>query len=175
DVPLNLEALKARPPDRAAAYELFNELEFALLSRDYADAAQAKPATVSAERKYRLVQTPADLDNLVRTLFDAETVGIAVADSTPVASGQQECFSELDMTQGIAFSTSPGTAAYVDLEKFTGGNAIESLREVFTNPLIEKSVHDLKRTTSLLDRFNITLEGVKDDTFLAAYLLDPNR
>ena len=27
----------------------------------------------------------------------------------------------------------------------------------------------------LLDRFNITLEGVKDDTYLAAYLLDPNR
>jgi DNA polymerase-1 len=27
----------------------------------------------------------------------------------------------------------------------------------------------------LLDRFNISLEGVKDDTFLAAYLLDPAR
>src|SRR6185295_12555909 len=100
DVPLNLEALKARPPDRAAAYELFNELEFALLSRDYADAAQPKAATVSEERNYRLVQTKSDLENLVRTLFDAESIGIAVADSTPAGSGQQECFSELDMTQG---------------------------------------------------------------------------
>jgi DNA polymerase I-like protein with 3'-5' exonuclease and polymerase domains len=36
-------------------------------------------------------------------------------------------------------------------------------------------VHDLKRATGLLARFDITLEGVKDDTFLAAYLLDPNR
>jgi DNA polymerase-1 len=175
DVPLNLEALKARPPDRTAAYELFNELEFTLLSRDYADAAQAKPATVSSERKYRLVQTKADLDNLVRTLFDAETVGIAAADSTPAASGEQECFTELEMTQGIAFSTGAGTAAYVDLEKFPGGNAIDALREVFTNPLVEKVVHDLKRVTSLLARFNVTLEGVKDDTFIAAYLLDPNR
>ena len=53
--------------------------------------------------------------------------------------------------------------------------AIDSLREVLANPLVEKSVHDLKRATGLLARFDITLEGVKDDTFLAAYLLDPNR
>ena len=44
-----------------------------------------------------------------------------------------------------------------------------------SNGLIEKSVHDVKRAVGLLDRFNITLEGVKDDTFLAAYLLDPTR
>ena len=175
DVPLKLDELRARPPDRAAAYELFTELEFSLLSRDYADAAQPKPATASAERNYRLVQSKSDLDNLVRTLFDAESVGIAIADSKPAGSGLQECFTELEMTQGIAFSTTPGTSAYVDLERFSGGNAVETLREVFTNPLIEKSVHDLKRATGLLARFNITLAGVKDDTFLAAYLLDPNR
>jgi DNA polymerase-1 len=41
--------------------------------------------------------------------------------------------------------------------------------------LIEKSVHDLKRAIGLLEPFSITLEGVKDDTFLAAYLIDPTR
>ena len=50
-----------------------------------------------------------------------------------------------------------------------------ALREVLTNGLIEKSVHDLKRAVGLLAKVNVTLEGVKDDTFLAAYLLDPNR
>ena len=39
----------------------------------------------------------------------------------------------------------------------------------------EKSVHDLKRAVGLLARLDVNLEGVKDDTFLAAYLLDPNR
>src|SRR6185436_3338028 len=60
---------------------------------------------------------------------------------------------------------------------FSGGmdTAIETLRDVLSNGLIEKSVHDLKRAVGLLDRFNIKLEGVKDDTFLAAYLLDPSR
>src|SRR5262245_25681733 len=146
DVPLKLDEIKARAPDRAAAYELFHELEFAALSREYADAAAPAAATVT-EKNYRIIQTKTDLDNLVRTLFDAESVGIAIADSTPADSGEQECFTELQTTRGIAFSTKPGVSAYVDLEKFSGGiqNAIGSLREVLTNGLIEKSVHDLKR------------------------------
>src|SRR5689334_7709121 len=177
DVPLELDKIKTRPPDRTAAYELFHELEFTLLQKEYADAAVARPATTAAEHNYRIVQSKNELNNLVRTLFDAEHVGLAVADSTPAGTGEQECFTELDMTRGIAFSTSAGVASYVDLEKFEGGanQAIEQLREVLTNGLVEKSVHDLKRAVGLLDRFNITLEGIKDDTFIAAYLLDPAR
>ena len=177
DMTLNLDEIKARPPDRAAAYELFHELEFTLLIREYADAAVVRPATAESARNYRIVQTKTELDELVRTLFDAESVGVAVADATPAGTGEQECFTELRATRGISFSTNAGVAAYVDLEKFTGGvdNAIGTLHDVLSNGLIEKSVHDVKRAVGLLDRFNITLEGVKDDTFLAAYLLDPNR
>jgi DNA polymerase-1 len=176
DVPLKLDEIKARPADRAAAYELFRELEFAALTREYADGAAPSPTVVS-EKNYRIIQNKTDLDNLVRSLFDAESVAIAMADSTPPGSGEQDCFTELQTTRGIAFSTRAGVSAYVDLEKFPGGtqNAIESLREVLTNGLVEKSVHDLKRATALLDKFELTLEGVKDDTFLAAYLIDPNR
>src|SRR5918996_495480 len=177
DVPLELDKIKTRPPDRTAAYELFHELEFTLLTKEYADAAVQRPATVDSARDYRVVQTKADLNNLVRTLFDAESLGVAVADSTPAGTGEQECFTELDATRGIAFSTGPGVSAYVDLEKFEGGadQAIAPLREVLSNGLVEKSIHDMKRAVGLLDRFDITLEGVKDDTFLAAYLLDPAR
>jgi len=177
DMQLDLEQIKARRPDRAAAYELFHELEFTLLQKEYADAAVVRPASAEAARNYRIVQTKNDLDNLVRTLFDAERVGVAVADSTPAGTGEQECFTELEATRGIAFSTKAGVSAYVDLEKFSDGvdSAIATLRDVLSNGLIEKSVHDLKRAVGLLDRFNITLEGVKDDTYLAAYLLDPNR
>ena len=177
DLPLKLEEIKARPPDRAAAYELFRELEFAALTREYADAAVERPATAEAARNYLMIQTKSDLDNLVRAVFDAENVGVAVADTTPAGTGEQECFTELQATRGIAFSTKAGVSAYVDLEKFSGGvdSAIGTLREVLSNGLIEKSVHDLKRAVGLLDPFNITLEGVKDDTYLAAYLLDPTR
>ena len=52
------------------------------------------------------------------------------------------------MTRGIAFSTKAGVAAYVDLEKLRQAESIRHvgrLREVLSNGLIEKSVHDLKR------------------------------
>jgi DNA polymerase I len=177
EVPWSLEEIKTRPPDRAAAYELFHELEFVNLTKEYADAAVQRPASAEAARNYKIIQTKDDLDDLVRTLFDAEHVGVAVADSTPAGTGEQVCFTELEATRGIAFSTSPGVSAYVDLEKFSGGmdQAINALRDVLSNGLIEKSIHDVKRAVGLLDRFNITLEGVKDDTYLAAYLLDPSR
>ncbi len=177
DLPLNLDEIKARPPDRAAAYELFRELEFVNLIREYADAAVERPASAESARNYKIIQTKSDLDNLVRTLFDAESVGVAVADSTPAGTGEQECFTELQATRGIAFATKAGVSAYIDLEKFSGGidAAIGPLRDVLSNGLVEKSVHDVKRAVGLLDRFQITLEGVKDDTYLAAYLLDPNR
>src|SRR6185369_5600590 len=177
DMTLKLDEIKTRPPDRAAAYELFHELEFVLLTKDYADAAVARPASAEVARNYRIVQKQSDLDELVRVLFDAESVGVAIADSTPAGTGEQECFTELQATRGIAFATNAGVAAYVDLEKFSGGvdNAVRTLRDVLSNGLIEKSVHDLKRAVGLLSNFNITLEGVKDDTYLAAYLLDPTR
>ena len=177
EVPWNLEELKTRATDRAAAYELFHELEFVLLTKEYADAAVQRPASAEAARNYRIIQTKSDLDDLVRTLFDAESVGVAVADSTPAGRGEQECFTELQATRGIALATKPGVAAYIDLENFSDGvdGAIRTLADVLSNGLIEKSVHDVKRAVGLLDRFNITLEGVKDDTYLAAYLLDPSR
>src|SRR4030095_8895102 len=57
EVPLDLEVIKARSPDRAAAYELFKELEFAALTREYADAAPAAVTSTAAEKNYRLILT----------------------------------------------------------------------------------------------------------------------
>ena len=89
----------------------------------------------------------------------------------------EQCAMVYESAEGIAFSTAPGASALVDLNGFVEGRetALGQLREVLSNGLIEKSVHDLKRAVGLLARLDITLEGVKDDTFLAAYLIDPNR
>ncbi len=176
DVELDLDQIKARPADRAAAYELFKELEFSALTREFADGAST-PVAESGSLNYEIIDSRAALDQLIKTFWDAESVGVAVADSTPPGTGEQQCAFDYDAASVLAFSTAPGAAAVVDLEKFKEGRnaAVAALREVLSNGLIEKSVHDLKRAVGLLRGLGITLEGVKDDTFLAAYLLDPNR
>ena len=193
DVELNLDEIKARPPDRAAAYELFKELEFSALTREFADAAAAAPARVDDQLNYKIIDSRAGLDSLIKSLWDAEVVGLAVADSTSPRNAEQNAGQTTDQkgepvgaqlgvldhepAEQIAFSTTEGSASLVDLNRFAEGReaALASLREVLSNGLIEKSVHDLKRAVGLLAKLDITLEGVKDDTLLAAYLLDPNR
>jgi DNA polymerase-1 len=177
EVELDLEQVKARPPDRAAAYELFRELEFQSLTREFADAAQAEPAKAEGARDYRLIRKQSELATLVQSLYNAERLAIAIAEPAATdADGQQSLLPQEGVT-GIALSTAPGQAAYIDLEKFAEGPeaALGPLREVLGNDLIEKSVHDLKRVIGLLASLETTLAGAKDDTFLAAYLLDPNR
>src|ERR1041384_6841430 len=66
DMPLKLDELKTRPPDRTAAYELFHELEFVLLTKEYADAAVTRPASADVARNYRVIQTKDDLDEAGR-------------------------------------------------------------------------------------------------------------
>jgi len=192
EVELDLDQVKARLPDRAAAYELFKELEFAALTREFADAATAVPAGVGDKLNYQIIDSRAALDSLIESLWDAETVGIAIADSSPPnrqsdKSGkddespelqlEQQCVIDYELAEGIAFSVAEGSSAFVDLNTFAEGReaALALLREVLSNGLIEKSVHDLKRAIGLLAKLEISLEGVKDDTLLAAYLIDPNR
>jgi DNA polymerase-1 len=177
DVELDLDQIKARPPDRAAAYELFKELEFSALTREFADAGTATPAQGDVTLNYQIIDSRAALERLVKSLWEAESVGIAVADSSPVGSGEQQCAIDYEAAEGIAFSIAAGSSALVDFAKFAEGRdaAVASIREVLSNGLLEKSVHDLKRAVGLLQKLDITLEGVKDDTFLAAYLIDPNR
>ena len=176
DIELDLDLIKSRPPDRAAAYELFRELEFANLTREFADAAAQVSHVAPSTLQYSVVRTRAELDRLTKSLWDAESVGVAVSDPTPTETSDQQCLG-YDLAAGIAFSTAAGVSAYVDLENFKEGQAValDGLREFFANGLSEKSVHDVKRAVGLLDRLDVSLEGVKDDTFLAAYLLDPNR
>jgi DNA polymerase-1 len=183
DVPveLDLERLRSRPPDRAAAYQLFRELEFQSLTREFSDAAASlADSDARAPRRYRIIRKRAELDTLVRSLWEAEHWGFALSDSTRAGAGQQGGGSGARAdakATGIAISTAAGASAYVDLENFEEGAeaAIGPLRDVLANGLLSKSVHDLKRAVALLEPYGFEPEGVTDDTLLAAYLLDPVR
>ena len=75
-ITLDLNSLIYEAPDRRAAYELFSELEFAVLSREFADAADNDnvAATVavraSGKANYSRVGTRTELDRLAESLLD---------------------------------------------------------------------------------------------------------
>jgi DNA polymerase I len=177
NIKLDLDQLRARPPARAEAYKLFRELEFQHLTREFADAAGSADLGPSAERRYRIVRTVAELEPIVRKLWETEHWAFAIADATPAGAGTQSSTREQALPTGLAISSAANTSTFIDLANFADGAEAAGmmLRDVLANGLLEKSVHDLKRATALLAPLGITLEGITDDTLLAAYLLDPIR
>src|SRR5438552_15822185 len=177
EIKLDLEQLTARPPDRKAAYELFRELEFTALTNEFADAAAEVAARVATERTYSLLRSRSDLNELMEKLWQAEHVGLAVANTTPAGAGQQQSTRDDRAATGVSLAHEAGKSAFIDFESFAEGKeaAVNSIRELLANGLVEKSVHDLKRATALLTPLGIDLAGVVDDTLLAAYVLDPTR
>ncbi|MGH9767052.1 MAG: DNA polymerase I [Blastocatellia bacterium] len=168
-VKLDLEALIVEEPDQKLAYELFNELEFAHLKQEFkAGAKPGEAAEVKEQRggaaSYRHGARVEDLRQLVKTFYDREQFAFALSETE---SG------ELGV---VAFSISSGSADYFDFEKCDDRQeAVKLLKDVFSNGLIEKSTHDLKRAMRLLGALGVELENVTDDTMLQAYLLDSER
>ena len=176
NVRLDLEKLKCKAPDRAGAYKLFRELEFQSLTREFADAASGVEVGAAA-KTYRQVRTAAELEQLARKLWDVDHFAFSVSDSTPAGGGQQVSVRDTAPPRGVAISYAPNTSHFINLEEFEGGReaAAPALRDALSNGLLSKAVHDLKRASALLSLLGVEVEGVADDTLLAAYLLDPVR
>lgn len=195
-ITLNLSTLIYEAADRSAAYELFSELEFAQLVKEYSDAADpAKAGETVATREagkanYSRVTTGAQLDRVIESLWNKDRFGVAIAERKGAA-------------YGVAIAPEQMNAALVDFAKFeTKEDPLPKVKDALENGLVRKAIHDWKTALTLLDRcarqpeednaplmlfaaehdggikdFSsvMRIEGVEDDTLIAAYLLDPNR
>ncbi len=178
-IELDLDQVKAREPDRAAAYALFRELEFNSMIREFADSATLFETTDSSrppaiERTYSLIDNRADLDKLIRKLWEIEHWSFDVDDSN--ADERLSCFHKVPPA-GIAIGTAAGVAHYIDLENFQDGreSAVTPLRDIFSNGFLEKSAYDHKRNVGVLVTLGIEPAALKEDPMIAAYLLDSTR
>ncbi|MBS1793469.1 MAG: DNA polymerase I [Acidobacteria bacterium] len=178
-IELDLERLKHRDPDRKLAYTLFRELEFTALTREFADtmplfAGLDDGPSPQTTRNYHLIRTRAELDRLVRRLWETEywSFDVDSSNSPPKASS----FDKLPPL-GIAIATAAGASYYVDLENFEDDRegTIGSLRDILSNGFLEKVSYDLKTNLAVLDRLGIMPEAVKDDVCIASYLIDSGR
>jgi DNA polymerase-1 len=168
-VTLDLEALRRREPDRAAAHALFKELEFQALAREYA------PEVGVEDGERRLLTTPGDVRAAVAEARQAGRVAVGVVVTSPQAMRARAL--------GVALSWASGRSAYVPLGHagldrppgFSEKEALEALRPLLEDPAVRKASAHAKRDRVVLGRRGVKVGGLAFDALLAAYLLDPGR
>jgi DNA polymerase I len=190
-VELDLEALRVRDPDRARLRDVFLELEFHTLVREFADAEPEQAATVP-ELHVEVVADPGALAEVVAAVHSAGRVALWVEGSDASALRGE--------IVGIALCTEPGRAWYVPLRHRAAGmlplddlgirDAAGRLRhnlppfdDIAMRPFVElledaavgKVGHDLKQDVLRLRREGVLLRGLGFDAMLASYVLDPGR
>ena len=186
-VTLDLNALITEEPDREAAYQLFTELEFNQLAREFAGA--AKPVTESAAapatKQYRRITTNEELKKLSNSLLAKDRFAFAftLGEAKP-ATAENMPGNLFDLAEdnngpqlvGVAISSTAGTADYIDLSAMEDrAAALAVLKDLLDNGLLEKAVHGLKPALAIASQAGLWLEAVTDDTELEAYLLEPER
>ena len=178
-IEFELEKLKFKRPNRTKAYELFRELEFNSLTREFADSASIFRSledveTAECGRHYKLIADRKKMDKLVRKLWETENWSFEVDDSN---SPENSSSFNKKAPLGIAISTGKGISHYVDLENFVEGkeSAITPLRDILSNKYLKKYAHDFKRNLAALKQFGIEPVNVTEDTMIAAYLIDTSR
>jgi len=171
DVPVEFDpaALTYRGGSRQRSFEIFNELGFRALAKEYA------PTAETTARNYRAVNTPLAFRDLADRLTAAGSFAFRVISDGPASMRA--------VIIGLAFSTAPRDADYVpighrglgELESVPLEVALDTLRPILEDESIRKVGHDLKFDAVVLARHDVTLRGLDLDTMLASYLVDATR
>ena len=183
ELSFELAACKVHDFDMEAALKFFKEMEFtSLIPRlksvvDEGSAAASTPEQKPdparkdwSDKNYRLVATEADFKKFLAELgkqelfaFDTETDRIdAISDNLV----------------GLSFSWGKNEGYYLPMRHETGPNldfdtAMAALKPILENERIGKVGHHLKYDLSAIRCCGIDLAGLRFDTLLGSYLLNP--
>jgi DNA polymerase-1 len=172
DVPgvtLDLESLKRRPPDRAAANALFTELEFVALAKEYA------PEAGPSRTQYEVLTEPEAVSTAVAEARKAGKVAVCfVRDSREPMRAQPI---------GVALAWQRGHAVYVPLHHSPlevpdgrpAAELLELVRPLFEDPLVRKLSARGKHDRIMLCEQGLGCETLGFDALVASYLLNPGK
>jgi DNA polymerase-1 len=196
------ERMRAQAPDVAAARELFGELEFTTLQKEFLAAGDAVGETRYGELTQEALEKLAQAQVVAIALSAAVRLsaeGAAVEDDTAKEDGAPE---QGSLGLGEAMAGGEGYAAtaaapaagarqqialcMTEAESYTaelGGEYGARIAELLADSAVEKAVHDVKSTLHALSGTGLELAGEEHDgifrdsifrdTMLYSYLLDP--
>jgi len=145
---LKLSDLKVHEPDKGRMMQLFKELEFGSLYREYAATRTRKLDShrVSLDSEIELLAAKAKKEGKLRFELESDESG---------GIGRIAVFAE-------------GRPWVVER------NQAAKLKPLFEDGKVAKSGHDLKAAVKALSAWGAGLEGEMFDTMIASYLLDPS-
>ena len=189
-VELDVAAMKAGEPDVESLRALFAELEFTSLLKELLPVIEVK------EGDYREIKSKIEFDEYLKGLSENVPLALAIPtehteslsekveedeEAQPAQSGflalqPADDEGESEVAQRIAVSNGPGSGAMVVLEDRELATRVKCMLE---DAAVSKTVHDYKAALhhfSFSEHFpeqGIALAGVKHDSMLYSYLLDP--
>jgi len=163
------EDFLCRTPDNDRLFELFRDMEFRQLQQEFFG---KKP---SVKKNYQSILDQAGLDDLAARL---ESAGLFALDTETTATNPM-----MARLVGLSFSINPNEAFYIPCghdylgapEQPALSDVLERLRPILENPDIGKVGQNIKYDQTVLARHGVTLRGVKFDTMLASYLINPSK
>ena len=190
-IPFEPEAMRAQEPDAVAARELFGELEFTTLQKEFLSSGEAVGETKYGELTDSALEELAKSPTLAVALAaavrltgaSASVVEVAAEEAAPedapeqgsLALGEHAAAGVIAQSvaaqegQQIALSAKESESYTAEL---TGGYAARIAKMLADRKLV-KAVHDVKSTLHALRDSGLELAGVEHDTMLYSYLLDP--
>ena len=179
DVPVELELnrLELQEPDRERLARIFNELEFNTLVAKLGQATAGGDEAAGKEPSFVVVD---DVKVLERAIGELEAAGEVVL-HVPSSGGMA----------GVALSSSGRTYYFPQAHRTPDGElleqevprnlpplsdpAMERLRRLLASRSVGKTGHDLKSALLELREHGVELGGLRMDTMLASYVLEPGK
>lgn len=168
-IPIRLEDFKRRPQDVEDLRNLFEELEFRRLLREFL------PSQDSSSMDCRLVSDKGELNRLCHSLKKARhfSLNIITTDELPMRT----------KIVGICICYRAGQAFYIPIAHYYLGvspqipisQVLNTLAPVLEDGGINKIGHNIKQDYIVLARHGIKLRGIKFDTMVASYVINPEK
>ena len=177
-VDLDLNAMRAGAPDVEALRALFTELEFTSLLKELL------PVVEVTEAHYTEAKSAVDVETVLQKIFGNNVLALAIEAETIIAEDEEEAETDdqqesmLPLTaaptetvppQTVAISAAAGTAMSVSLH----GQAGDRLKSALESETVPKAIHDYKAAIHAFTPQGISVRGVRHDSMLYSYLLDP--
>jgi DNA polymerase I len=171
DAPLDwtLENLKKGEPDRKRLQEIFKEMEFSKLLKDFS----LRPD--HREDDYRLISSRRELEALVQSLRKAGAFALDL-ESTSMEPMRAEIV-------GLSFSFQPHQAFYLPVghtyegapEQLSREEVLRILRPLLEDSKLKKYGQNIKYDYILLAKSGVFFKGIAGDNMIASYLLNPSK